>query len=331
MTIKSDLLRYLEENRGAALSGQALAEKLSVSRAAVWKAMKALEGEGHRIIATPNKGYRLEPSSDVLSIQGLRCHLPEAYREIPVLVENRVDSTNTLAKKLAADGAENGAIILADAQDSGRGRWGRAFFSPAGTGLYMSLILRPDADMAELPVLTVAAAAAVCEAVEHLFDCRTQIKWVNDIFVNGRKICGILTEAAGDFESGRAESVIVGVGVNVSVPAGGFPAELQEIAGSLPPAADGERPFSRNVLAAEIAGRLLDYAGELESRPFLEPYRRRSMVLGNAIRYLRNGIWEAGLAEDINRDGHLTVNTPGGRVLLRAGEIQMEVPHDQSS
>lgn len=329
MSIKSDLLRYLEENRDIPLSGQALAEKLSVSRAAVWKAMKSLEGEGHRITAAPNKGYRLETSSDVLSAEGFRCHLPPAYCDIPIFVENRVDSTNTLAKKLAADGAENGTVILADEQTGGRGRRGRSFFSPAGTGIYMSLILRPNAELAELPILTIAAAAAVCEAVERLYDCPTQIKWVNDIFVGGRKICGILTEAAGDFESGRAESVIVGVGVNVGVPAGGFPPALRETAGCLPPGGD-EIPLSRNALAAEIAGRLLDYAGELKHRPFLKPYRQRSMVLGKAIRYRQGETWREGIAQRINEDGHLIVKTPGGHILLRAGEIQMEVPYDQS-
>lgn len=329
MSIKTDLLRYLEESRDVPLSGQALAERLSVSRAAVWKAMKALEKEGHRITAAPNKGYRLESSSDVLSAEGFRCHLPPAYSQIQIFVESRVDSTNTLAKKLAADGAENGTVILADEQTGGRGRWGRSFFSPAGTGIYMSLILRPNAELTELPILTIAAAAAVCEAVERLYDCPTQIKWVNDIFVSGRKICGILTEAAGDFESGRAESVIVGVGVNVGVPAGGFPPALREIAGCLPSGGE-EIPLSRNALAAEIAGRLLDYAGKLKHRPFLEPYRRRSMVLGKPIRYRQGEAWQEGVALDINEDGHLIVKTPGGCILLRAGEIQMEVPYDQS-
>lgn len=319
MTLKSELLRCLEENRGTPVSGQALAEKLSVSRAAVWKAVKSLEEEGHRITAVTNRGYQLEASSDVLTPQGVRCHLRPAYRDCTVLVERRVGSTNTQAKKLAADGAGDRTILLADEQTGGRGRMGRSFYSPAQTGLYMSLLLRPDADSAQLPIITVAAAAAVCEAVEALTGIKTQIKWVNDVLVDGRKVCGILTEAVGDFESGRIESVVVGIGVNVKTPPALFPAELREIAGSLLPA-----NVTRNQLAAEIANRLFAYADNLSAREYLVSYRRRLAVLGRHIRFYRNGGWRSGRATGLDYNGRLEVETPEGKILLRAGEIQME-------
>ena len=239
-----------------------------MSRAAVWKAVKSLEEEGHRITAATNRGYQLEAASDVLTAQGVRYHLRPAYRDCAVLVERRVGSTNTQVKKLAADGAGGRTILLADEQTAGRGRMGRGFYSPARTGVYMSLLLRPETDSAQLPIITVAAAAAVCEAIEALTGLETQVKWVNDVLVGGRKVCGILTEAVSDFESGRTESVIVGIGVNVKTPPALFPAELREIAGSLLPAS-----VSRNRLAAEIANRLFDYAADLPGRAYLEPYR----------------------------------------------------------
>ena len=202
MALKTALLQILEEHRDAPVSGQALADRLHVSRAAVWKAMKALQAEGHRITAVTNRGYQLERDSDVLTPQGIRCRLRPAYQDCAIRVDARVPSTNTQAKKLAADGEAAPSLLLADGQTAGRGRMGRAFFSPPGTGLYMSVLLRPAVQAEELPLVTLAAAAAVCEAVEEAAGVSTRVKWVNDILVDGRKVAGILTEAVGYLESG---------------------------------------------------------------------------------------------------------------------------------
>ena len=270
MALKTALLQILEEHRDAPVSGQALADRLHVSRAAVWKAMKALQAEGHRITAVTNRGYQLERDSDVLTPQGIRCRLRPAYQDCAIRVDARVPSTNTQAKKLAADGEAAPSLLLADGQTAGRGRMGRAFFSPPGTGLYMSVLLRPAVQAEELPLVTLAAAAAVCEAVEEAAGVSTRVKWVNDILVDGRKVAGILTEAVGDLESGTMESVVVGIGVNVKTPADAFPEELRERAGSLLPA-----QVSRCDLAAGIANRLLTYADSLPERRYLEPYREK--------------------------------------------------------
>ena len=180
MALKTALLQILEEHRDAPVSGQALADRLHVSRAAVWKAMKALQAEGHRITAVTNRGYQLERDSDVLTPQGIRCRLRPAYRDCAIRVDARVPSTNTQAKKLAADGEAAPSLLLADGQTAGRGRMGRAFFSPPGTGLYMSVLLRPAVQAEELPLVTLAAAAAVCEAVEEAAGVSTRVKWVNN-------------------------------------------------------------------------------------------------------------------------------------------------------
>ena len=319
MALKTALLQILEEHRDAPVSGQALADRLHVSRAAVWKAMKALQAEGHRITAVTNRGYQLERDSDVLTPQGIRCRLRPAYQDCAIRVDARVPSTNTQAKKLAADGEAAPSLLLADGQTAGRGRMGRAFFSPPGTGLYMSVLLRPAVQAEELPLVTLAAAAAVCEAVEEAAGVSTRVKWVNDILVDGRKVAGILTEAVGDLESGTMESVVVGIGVNVKTPADAFPEELRERAGSLLPA-----QVSRCDLAAGIANRLLTYADSLPERRDQEPYRERLAVLGKPVQYKQRERWMTGRAVDLREDGCLLVEGIGGVAALRGGEIRME-------
>lgn len=318
MALKDELLTKLEAHRETALSGQALADALGVSRAAVWKGMKALEKEGHRIAAASNRGYRLEPDSDVLSPQAIRSRLSPPWRDCVIRMEQSVDSTNTLAKKMAADGAPDHTLIVSDGQSAGRGRMGRSFFSPAGTGLYMSVILRPRMPAEAAAVITIAAAAAVCEAIEALTSHKAGIKWVNDVLVDGKKVCGILTEAVTDFESGLVESVAVGIGVNVGTPPNGFPPELRDTAGSLWPDS-----VSRAALACEIVNRLFDYAQALPDRPFLDPYRARSTVLGKRVRFSQGGALREGRAAAIDGNGHLLVESPGSDTLLRAGEIQI--------
>ena len=319
MSLKSEILSILESRRGSPVSGQELADRLSVSRAAVWKAVRGLEADGHRITAATHCGYCLEPASDLLTAEGIRFHLPASRRDCRIEVHPTLRSTNTLAKSLAAEGAPHGTLLVAEEQTAGRGRHGRSFFSPAKTGLYMSVLLRPDGPVEELPVLTVAAAVAVCRTIERLTPCRPAIKWVNDIFLDGRKVAGILTEAVSDFESGMADCVIVGIGLNVRTPENRFPPDLRGIAGSL---AAGE--VSRNQLAAGIAAELLDCADDLTGRAFLDDYRARSLVLGRRIRFYRQGEALSGSACGIGRDGSLLVNCDGRTLSLRAGEICLQ-------
>ena len=183
----------------------------------------------------------------------------------------------------------------------------------------MSVLLRPAVQAEELPLVTLAAAAAVCEAVEEAAGVSTRVKWVNDILVDGRKVAGILTEAVGDLESGTMESVVVGIGVNVKTPADAFPEELRERAGSLLPA-----QVSRCDLAAGIANRLLTYADSLPERRYLEPYRERLAVLGKPVQYKQRERWMTGRAVDLREDGCLLVEGIGGVAALRGGEIRME-------
>lgn len=324
MSIRPSLLALLEEKKGETVSGQALAERLGVSRAAIWKGIKALQAAGHTITAVTNKGYCLEKKSDVISAQGIRLCREEQYRGLPMEVYTLLPSTNTMAKQLALEGAAHGTLVVAEEQEAGRGRRGRAFYSPPRTGVYMSLILRPDGTAAENLILTAAAAVAVCRVIDRYTNEKPVIKWVNDIFVNGRKVCGILTEAVTDFESGMVESIVVGIGVNITTDPLSAPEELRTVLGSL-----GDKGVPRNQWIAEIADELLTLYGQRESRAFMEEYRARSLLLGKQVGYEKNGIKFQGTAMDINDDGNLILQTSQGEIFtITSGEVTVRSKND---
>ncbi|MFQ9991902.1 biotin--[acetyl-CoA-carboxylase] ligase [Ruthenibacterium lactatiformans] len=233
MTTKERILALLEENRGTPLSGEVLAEELGVSRTAVWKAIKDLQKAGHAIAAAQNRGYTLDTDSEVLSEQGVRLFLRN--KSLNLVVAQELESTNLTAKQMAAAGAPHGTLVVADSQTAGRGRRGRSFASPPGTGLYLSMVLRSALPMQSAVLVTSAAAVAVCRAVERAAGKRLDIKWVNDLFYRGKKCCGILTEAAADVETGGVDYLVVGIGLNLLPPEGGWPEELAEIAASFHP------------------------------------------------------------------------------------------------
>ena len=180
MSVKIDVLKILEENKNTCLSGELIAQSIGVSRAAVWKAINSLKEEGYEIESLNNKGYRLLETSDILSAPAIKNFLKE---DVSLLVLKEVDSTNTYAKKLAIEGAENKTAVIAEHQTKGRGRIGRNFYSPEKTGLYMSIILRPEKTAEETLFITIGAALAVCRAMEKISDVKPQIKWVwNTLF-----------------------------------------------------------------------------------------------------------------------------------------------------
>lgn len=320
MSVKNEVLHILEQCKGKSISGQELAEKLGVSRTAVWKSIKSLKEEGYLIDGISNKGYSLSLSSDVLSPEGIRPFLKDEFKDIPITVYKTINSTNTEAKMSAMQNAGHGTVILSEEQTSGRGRMGRSFYSPSESGIYMSIILKPDLNIADSVLITTAAAVAVCIAIDKFTNLEPKIKWVNDIYINDKKVCGILTEAVTDVESGTVNSVIVGIGLNVK--AAIFPSELKEIAGSI--FNPNEDSCIRNQLAAEIINNILDVCGSLEDRTFLEFYKERSMIIGEKIRYLKNNQWFEGYAEDIDKFGGLVVfHDDGHKEVLHSGEISV--------
>lgn len=319
MSLKHEVLSYLEKNRGQTFSGQELAEEFSVSRAAIWKWVKALREEGHQIEAVQNKGYRLAADSDVLSAEGIAAFLRNSDVAPEIFVYETVDSTNAVTKQMAIDGGADGTVVLANHQTAGRGRMGRSFYSPQDTGIYLSLLLRPSFSVEDSLRVTVGVAVALCNAIEKFSDKKAEIKWVNDIFIEGKKVCGILTEAVTNFESGTIDSIIIGVGINVKTQS--FPQELQNIAGSVFPCC-----LCRNELAAEVIKEIFHVLPHLKDAALMEDYRRRSFLLGKEIIFTQGKEEVHGIAFDINDDGNLLVRRGNGEITaLQWGEVRVAV------
>ncbi len=336
MSTKGNVLKALEENKGNTVSGEELANSLNKSRAAVWKAIQELRREGYRIDAVTNKGYCLAQDSDVLSAEGILPYVKAPLTADRIHVFRSLESTNLTAKKMALDGAPPGTVIITEEQTKGRGRLGRSFYSPPNGGIYISFILPPRFDAAKSVLITTAASVAVCKAIEHVTGISCQIKWVNDVYLGEKKICGILTEAVADFESGRIEYIVLGIGINYSTAESTFPKELSGIAGSL--LESGQTSGStatRNRLIAELIDQVLGMNENLESREFLADYKSRSFVLGKEIliipttgssreRNLSEG--SPATAVDIDGDGGLVVRMQDGSIkTLNSGEISIRV------
>ena len=287
MNVREKLIGVFENNRGEFLSGEELADRLGCSRAAVWKAVTALRGEGYAIDAVTGRGYRLADGTDVLSAAGIEKYLSDAARGTVLDVRRKVEgSTNTILREKAVRGAPAGTALICGEQTGGKGRRGRSFFSPSDTGLYMSILLRPDMPAADSVRITAAAAVAVAKAVEDCSGCPAQIKWVNDVYMNGLKVCGILTEAAFSLENGGLDYAVVGIGINAYEPEGGFPPELSGIAGAV---FESRREDMRNRLAGAVLSRFFECCGDLFSMDMLEYYRSRLMWQGERIKVMGGG------------------------------------------
>lgn len=315
MTLREQIIELLEENIGAYVSGEEMAKRFSVSRAAVSKCIDRLKKEGYDIISANRSGHCLRTGGNVLSDTRIRAFIDDKDAEITIF--QATDSTSTQAKKALSDGLASNAIFAAVEQTNGRGRFGKSFFSPKSTGLYFSIVLHPDAPLRDSVAITAAAAVAVCEVIESATKKHPQIKWVNDIFISDKKVCGILTEAISDFESGRVQSVIVGIGINLTTEQ--FPEEIRDIAASV-----GER-LDKNRFIAETFNRLKAYCECIEDKQFMQKYRDRSYVLGRCITFNRNGRDYVATAQSISDDGALSVITDEGEeMLLQSGEISIK-------
>ena len=285
MGVKEQVLLLLENQRECFFSGQEIADRLSVTRASVWKAVKALQKEGYAIEAVTNKGYILKKAPDVLSAAYIEHELMTAGVKLKIKAVKKVDSTNNVLKQYVAEGEKGDMVLLAEEQSAGRGRRGRSFYSPEGTGLYMSLLLHPDATPEEGAMLTTLTAVAAANAVENVADEDVQIKWVNDVWMRGKKISGILTEGSASLEEGKLEYVIVGIGINIYEPEGGFPEEIRDVAGAVF-TNHCQRENLRNRLAAEFIRYFMEYYRTFPARDYLEEYRKRCFVIGKKVRII---------------------------------------------
>ena len=309
---KQALLQALSAAEGGYISGQQLAEALGVSRAAIHKAAQALTAQGYALESAPRRGYRLAGGDPFCA---------EAVGEYPapIYVYETLDSSNLTAKQLALAGAPHGTLVLTAHQKAGRGRMGRPFASPAGKGLYCSLLLRPQLAAADAQTVTIAAAVAVARAVKALCGLELGIKWVNDLYLQEKKVCGILTEAGTDIESGQVEWLVVGIGLNLTTTAADWPEDLARTAGSLFPG--GPSPVSRAALAGAIARELLALCPAFDC---LDEYRARCFVPGHWVTVCTGSENYAAKALFIDDAGRLVVEREGGRTeALRHGEVSI--------
>lgn len=325
MSTKKQLLTILEQQKGQTISGQELADCLDVSRTSIWKAISTLRKEGYLIEATTNKGYRLSTESDLLSSEAIRPLLIPELRNQPFYVSKAIESTNQEAKRIAIEHPSYPSVILSEEQIKGKGRLGRFFYSPAKTGIYMTLILRPDLTTTDATLITTAAAVAVCLAIEKITEKKPKIKWVNDIYLDDYKIAGILTEAVTNFENGTIDTILLGIGLNFKTPTAGFPIELESIAGSL--FSEDQTKTTRNHLIAEIMNQFHHIYQDIEKRTFLEDYKKRCFVFGKTIHFKQGKQEFQAIPMDIDQQGGLIVRMEDGQQrTLSYGEITIQRP-----
>lgn len=319
MSIKSELLAVLTAHKGECVSGERIGEQLHCTRAAVWKAVKALREEGYTILSGTNRGYVLTETSDFLSADGIRARLDK--QDVPVTVLEVTTSTNRAAKQAGiGDNAPHGTVIAARCQTEGSGRRGRSFYSPAESGIYFTVVLRPRRNVQDSLLLTTAAAVAACRGVEEICRVALSIKWMNDLYLEGKKVGGILTEAVTDFESGAIEFVVVGIGLNLYEPENGFPKEIRGKAGAILPR---KAPVDRNALVAAIVNALLREAQKQEISPL---YRERNIVPGHKVTVTTSHREYDAQAIEILPDGRLVVEDERGRrECLAFGDVSLKM------
>ncbi|MDY6038397.1 MAG: biotin--[acetyl-CoA-carboxylase] ligase [Eubacterium sp.] len=311
MSTKIELLKLLDANYGSFVSGESLAQNLGISRAAVNKAASGLKKAGYKILSRPSQGYKLLEKIDILTEEAIGSGISEVCK---LTVFDTIDSTNNYAHTLAISDIPQ--VIVANCQTAGKGRLGRSFISPSGSGIYLTVAFKPSFDLDKSPFITMASALAVCKAIESLCNVSPKIKWVNDIFYRNKKICGILTEAQTNLETGRIDRLLIGIGINCFP--GEFPDELANIAGSI---SDEAGTFSRSKLAGIVIDNILAMIKGFPSTNFLPEYRRKCFVLGKNIyvHSIADGKRIKARALDIDDNGGLVVEYMEG---IRMREIE---------
>ena len=323
--MKEKILKILYDKRGSYISGEELAIMLGVSRTAIWKQINQIKLDGYNIDTT-KKGYRILDSAEKLLPMEIKARLEDGFIGKSILHFDSIDSTNDYAKKIAYEVPE-GTIVISEEQLSGRGRMGRGWTSPKGDGIWMSIILKPMIPPTEAAKLTQVAAAAVCKAIRQTTELPALIKWPNDIVVNGKKVCGILTEMAGELN--EVNYIIVGPGINVNTSS--FPEELKSKATSLF-LEKGEK-VDRNLLTASIINEFaVLYSAYINEKNFantLDICRVYSALLGREIYLVRGVEREQVKVIDITDEGLLLVRkNDGEESTIISGEVSIRGESD---
>lgn len=319
--MKEEILRLLRSADGY-ISGQELCNRFGVSRTAVWKAINQLKEAGYEIEAQQNKGYRLMAAPDLMTEAEIKSLMHTDWVAKEVLYFDTIDSTNTKAQELAEKGYPSGTLVVADKQESGKGRRGRSWVSPSGTGIFMTLMIKPDINPNNASMLTLVAALAVAKAITSVTGEEAMIKWPNDIVINGKKVCGILTEMNAQFD--YINHIVVGIGINVHNES--FPEEISQMASSLMIEAGGKR-FHRAQIIAETMSYFEQYYDTfLNTQDLSALVREYDELLVNrnkSVRVLDPKEPFDGKAMGITSKGELIVDTWESRKLVSSGEVSV--------
>ena len=319
--MKKKILNILKKNQGEYISGEKLSEELGITRAGIWKHMKALKEAGYHIESVSNKGYKLLGAPDKINEDEVAGFLKTKYVGRSLYHFEEIDSTNTEAKRQCTQNVIEGMVITAEEQSKGKGRLGRKWTSPKGTGIWMSVVLTPDLSPVLAPKTTIIGAAAVYNALKDM-GIDVGIKWPNDIIIQGKKVCGILTEMNAEID--KINYIILGIGINVNMEE--FPEELKDKATSL------KVHLNKEVSRKELTGRILNYieyyydlfknTGSIKE--VINICRKGSVLLGKEVRVINGGKETICTAIDIDEDGELVVKHEDGTIhKVLSGEVSV--------
>lgn len=321
--MKEKILKALKENPDKFLSGEMLSKELGITRAAIWKHINSLKAEGYEIDSVSKKGYKLIDVPDLLTKDEILPRLNTKYIGKTYVYYSKIDSTNKKAKELATDGFEEGTIVISEEQSLGRGRLGRVWYSPKGKGIWVSIILKPDIPTMMAPRITLIGAAAVHSALEE-FGIKSEIKWPNDIILNNKKVCGILTEMSGEME--KLNYIVMGIGINVNTEENELENELNKIATSLK--IECKKEICRKQLLCSLLNHFEGFYDDFKKHGTLENVisicKKNSILIGKEVKIISYGKEVAAKVIDIEDDGELIVKYDDGTVgKVLSGEVSV--------
>lgn len=319
--MKNKVLRMLKDSKGF-ISGEKISDEFNMTRAGIWKYINMLKEDGYNIESISRKGYRLISSPDILNYEEIEEYLDTDFMGRNIHYFDSIDSTNKKAKEMAL-GEKEGTVLVAEEQIGGKGRLGRTWISPKGKGIWMSIILKPKVDPIKVAKITLLGAAAVTKALNNL-NIRSQIKWPNDILIDGKKICGILTEM--NCELNMINYVVMGIGINVNLDANEIPEDLRGKATSVK-ISEGKE-INRKELLANILNEFeelyLSFRDKDDLSYAIDICRKNSALIGKEIRVIKGEEIKRGKALDINEEGQLVVEFENGVVEnVYSGEVSV--------
>jgi len=321
--MKEKILKLLKDSGNNFVSGQKISENLGVSRAAIWKYINIIKEDGYEIEAISRRGYRITSSPDILTFEEIKDFLNTQYIGRNIVYYDSIGSTNSKAKDLAEKNEEHGTVIISEEQTLGRGRLGRNWVSPKYKGIWMSIILRPNIISQNVSQITLVGAAAVHKALLDM-GIKTGIKWPNDIVLNSKKVCGILTEMSGEID--HVNYLVMGIGINVNLEKEDIPEELEDVATSIK--LESGKDVERRILLANILNifeRLyMDFVENGNIKETIDICRKNSILIGKEIQLVNRGKVTIAKAIDISDQGELVVENYKGIVEhIVSGEVSI--------